>query len=114
MKPLFSALAIVAIALALLSPAPTQAQARQPYSSLSVSLSCGRDYVSYYCTAYPSGGSGSYTYNWQWYGPWYSYTSGNTILVYPPSGCSSTQYALAIVVHDSAGASGSNYRYLSC
>ena len=106
MKRWPSLLALV-ITLAVMIPRPAHA------STLSVSLWCGRDYVSHYCTAYPSGGSGGYTYEWRWYGTGNAYSSGPNITVFPGSNCTGSS-ALVVIVRDSAGASASNYTYLGC
>lgn len=107
MKRWFSVLVLAAITLAVLIPRPASA------ATLSVSLWCGRDYVSHYCTAYPSGGTGGYTYEWRWYGTGSSNPNGNIITVYPAPGCYGSS-ALVVIVRDSSGASASTYTYLAC
>ncbi|HEX6287771.1 MAG TPA: hypothetical protein VFZ66_01200 [Herpetosiphonaceae bacterium] len=111
MKRLLSILLTTVIALAAVSP--TSASAGTD-TTLSVSLWCSRDYVSHYCTAYPSGGTGRYGYEWRWYGPWRTSISGNTILVYPSNCYPGQSYALVVVVSDNIGATASDYTYLAC
>jgi hypothetical protein len=107
MKRWFSVLVLAMLTFSVLTPRPASA------TTLSVSLWCGRDYVSHYCTAYPSGGSGGYTYEWRWYGTGNSYSSGPNITVFPAPGCTGSS-AIVVIVRDSAGASASAYTYLAC